>query len=680
MSDTGEHLDVLQEAKALWLKTHVNYELRGGRTGKAIDKSMARTKSGTESTSERRKALREKLRLLRSQAVEFSSLALEDDFKAMRDRLDEVDSHLDKLEWDQAEAAMTQAEQRIAEGRRRLQTLLALRDRCDRLPGRIGRIGTEQDLDTIAALVDRVDPIRRLVTPPTMDMERAARDLDQLEDDLMAERDRLAERRGRMATLHMERRQLIDDLTVLTQRATEADGDPVSLVGALSGLGTDLGALEGGRDEGALTLALERARTEYERLQKAVEEAEAAKDLRERIKLLKTLTKEFEQVTKDLVGVRAAANPVYAEQLDSFSRDVADLLEDEDAAKVSEIQARLADLEGHREFVIDETARITKDQQRVRRGLSTYQGYLTTKPSSKHWPSLQEAFAQLPTDIAAGKDPDFSSSRVWAYDPDSDYRAVEDFLRLIIVVSGSEKGIQERKAYTDAEARRKQLRKRLALLRRHATPAQLTTINDALEASKAWLDNGDIDRLDDTQSGLLGATLDTVKKTLDEIELARGTAKNQAQTKDDLDGGHSIQRHGPDVTDEELTDRLKTGVAPGGTYSPTRKSCKFINYGEWEATRTAAFGEAERRLGITFGPQRDQNGGGGPITFTMGHGRVVGEGFEGVGAGTYKPHPKGGGGGQVYSAFAPLPPLTQTKSTIEWDGKHWVASQHFPTN
>lgn len=680
MSDTGEHLDVLQEAKALWLKTHVNYELRSSRTGKSIDRSVDRATSGTEATSERRKVLREKLRQLRGQAVEFSTLALEDDFKAMRDRLDEVDSHIDRQAWDLAEAAVAQAEQRIAEGRRRLKTLLALRDRCDRLPGQIGRIGTEQDLDTVVALVDRVDPIRRLVTPPMLDMERAARDLDQLEEDVITERDRLAERRGRMATLHMERRQLIDDLTVLTQRATEAEGDPGSLIGALTLLVSGLVAKEGARDEGALTLALEHARSEQVRLQKAVEEAEAAKDLRERIKLLETLRQQFEQVTKDCVGVRAAANPVHVEELDGFSRDVAELLEDEDLAKVSEIQSKLADLEGHRDFVIEETARIAKDQQRVRRALTTYQGYLTSKPTSKHWQSLQEAFSALPVAISAGKDPAFSTSRAWAFDPDDEYRAVEDFLRLIIIVSGSEKGIQERKAYTEAEARRKQLKKRLAQLKRHATPTQLTTINDALDDSKQWLDADDIDRLDDTQRDELGEVLDTISDTLDEIEVARGEAKNQAQTKDKEDGGHSIQRHGPDVTDEQLTDRLKSGYAPGGTFSPTRKSCKFINYGEWEATRTAAFGEAERRLGISFGPLRDQNGGGGPITFTMPHGRVVGEGFEGVGAGTYKAHPKGGGGGQVYSAFAPLPPLTQTKSTIEWDGKHWVASQHFPTN
>jgi len=54
-------------------------------------------------------------------------------------------------------------------------------------------------------------------------------------------------------------------------------------------------------------------------------------------------------------------------------------------------------------------------------------------------------------------------------------------------------------------------------------------------------------------------------------------------------GGHSLDRHGPEVSDQALQDRLTTGMAPDGKLSPAPGlSTKFATYDEYLKTRTAA--------------------------------------------------------------------------------------------
>ena len=45
--------------------------------------------------------------------------------------------------------------------------------------------------------------------------------------------------------------------------------------------------------------------------------------------------------------------------------------------------------------------------------------------------------------------------------------------------------------------------------------------------------------------------------------------------------GHSIDRHGPEVTDEQLLIRLTTGVAPDGKSSPTRNASRYDSFTAW---------------------------------------------------------------------------------------------------
>ena len=51
------------------------------------------------------------------------------------------------------------------------------------------------------------------------------------------------------------------------------------------------------------------------------------------------------------------------------------------------------------------------------------------------------------------------------------------------------------------------------------------------------------------------------------------------------DGGHSIDRHGPEISSDALEARLKTGIAPDGVVSPAAASTRFARYEDWIVTR-----------------------------------------------------------------------------------------------
>lgn len=680
MSDTGEDLDRLAEAKATWLKTHVDYEVRSQRIGKSVDKATGLTKDGLPATEEQRKLLRDRLRELRVSAQQFSSLALEDDYKALSRLIEEVTSHLDHRALTEAESALQRAEQRIADGRRRLERLLDLRATCDRLPGRIGRMSTEHDIETIAPLVDRVGEVRRQLWPPTLNPEAAALALEQLQDDIEQTRLRLETSRGEVATMQMQRKFLVEDLVALRLRATDAEADPVAVGGKLDELIKRLETLATERDETALRHALDEAGQSHDTLEQLVEAAEEDRDLRMRQALLPGLAERLKQLKQDIAPDRAKSNELHVQELVRLEKAAAEAIDDEDSADVTGIQAMLDGLEEHHKYMRAENKRIEGDQFMCRQALTAYKGYLNTAPTSKFWADLKNAHKALPPAVSAGKDPAFLTAAAWAYESLGGYAAIEEFIRLWLVVDSSETGLEEREAYKTAKERHQQLTEQLDELEKHAGNEDLLVVRTALNATDPWLKVKTIYRLDTTQQEAVSEFLDKAEKALKKLQTAKDEAKDKAQIKDGLDGGHSIQRHGPDVSKDDLKKRLSKGIAPGGTFSPTRKSSRFINYTEWESTREAAFLRAETLLGVSFGPNRDQNGGGGPITFTLSHGRTIGEGFEGVGAGTYKANPKGGGGGQVFSTFVELPNLTDNKSTIEWNGKKWVLAQHFPTN
>lgn len=71
--------------------------------------------------------------------------------------------------------------------------------------------------------------------------------------------------------------------------------------------------------------------------------------------------------------------------------------------------------------------------------------------------------------------------------------------------------------------------------------------------------------------------------------------------------GHSLDRHGPDITEDKLIERLTTGIAPDGTPSNCDASTAFDNPEDWLATRERAYELALAGVDTDPGTGRDRN-------------------------------------------------------------------------
>jgi hypothetical protein len=68
-----------------------------------------------------------------------------------------------------------------------------------------------------------------------------------------------------------------------------------------------------------------------------------------------------------------------------------------------------------------------------------------------------------------------------------------------------------------------------------------------------------------------------------------------------IDGGHSLDRHGAQVTPEQLDKRLKTGVAPDGVVSFAPASTRFNSNKNWLQTRQQAVETLREKYGNLVG-------------------------------------------------------------------------------
>lgn len=110
-------------------------------------------------------------------------------------------------------------------------------------------------------------------------------------------------------------------------------------------------------------------------------------------------------------------------------------------------------------------------------------------------------------------------------------------------------------------------------LRKLAIRFQTTTLPKLLEDKKA-------------NKGAYTAAGDLVRAVVAEFELDR---KQEAETMEEAGGGHSLDRHGPEITDVALQARLTTGIAPDGAISVAPGySSKFASYTLWLDTRQRA--------------------------------------------------------------------------------------------
>jgi hypothetical protein len=78
-------------------------------------------------------------------------------------------------------------------------------------------------------------------------------------------------------------------------------------------------------------------------------------------------------------------------------------------------------------------------------------------------------------------------------------------------------------------------------------------------------------------------------------------AHREALRLERIDHGHSLDRHGPQLTAADHTRRVTQGIAADNVYSPTAVSTQFHTASDWLCTREKAIRYAEAQYGITQG-------------------------------------------------------------------------------
>ena len=155
--------------------------------------------------------------------------------------------------------------------------------------------------------------------------------------------------------------------------------------------------------------------------------------------------------------------------------------------------------------------------------------------------------------------------------------------------------------------------------------------------------------------------------------------KRQALELERRDGGHSLARHGPEVSPAALERRIRTGVAPDGKVSPTAGSSRFVSHEEWVKTRETAWRAIQETYGVDLA--RPPTPGGAPeYVIVVEHNRVIDDGFIGVGARVKAPNPRGAKPVRVYRDTQAVRGVTRTSTRATWSeaSGRWKIAQHFP--
>jgi hypothetical protein len=167
--------------------------------------------------------------------------------------------------------------------------------------------------------------------------------------------------------------------------------------------------------------------------------------------------------------------------------------------------------------------------------------------------------------------------------------------------------------------------------------------------------------------------------------------KETAQRLEKADGGHSLDRHGPDVTNAQLEQRLKTGIAPDGQVSFAPASTKFNSNENWVKTHEIGLQKIKEKYGVdlTKPPSDGQKS----YEIKIGYDKPIDEGFIPnktskskititVDPITGKPAPDSPNSkdrsGAVYNTVSPIDGVTGTYTKVAWDGHKWKVVQHFP--
>ena len=104
-----------------------------------------------------------------------------------------------------------------------------------------------------------------------------------------------------------------------------------------------------------------------------------------------------------------------------------------------------------------------------------------------------------------------------------------------------------------------------------------------------------------------------------------------------IDAGHSLDRHGPQLDDKTLEERLTKGKTPGDTSGRVRNappgSTRFSDFKDWEQTRNAAWKEIEKINGVDL-TKAPASGDPTKYQIVVEYNRPIDEGFVGQGSKT----------------------------------------------
>jgi hypothetical protein len=158
-----------------------------------------------------------------------------------------------------------------------------------------------------------------------------------------------------------------------------------------------------------------------------------------------------------------------------------------------------------------------------------------------------------------------------------------------------------------------------------------------------------------------------------------------------LDAGHSVARHGPQVSNPALKKRITQGIAPDGKISPASPSTRFKSYQDWVDTRKAGINAIENHYGVDIskGPGIGGNPPDTSYKIVVEHSSRpnLGEGFYGTGTRHNTSITSSGvtRTGRVFPGTAPVKSgINRTLTTIEWvnpslpGGDRWKVVQHIP--
>jgi hypothetical protein len=174
-------------------------------------------------------------------------------------------------------------------------------------------------------------------------------------------------------------------------------------------------------------------------------------------------------------------------------------------------------------------------------------------------------------------------------------------------------------------------------------------------------------------------------------------SKETAQRLERADGGHSLDRHGPNVTPEQLDKRLKTGVAPDGVVSFAPASTRFNSNENWLQTRQGAVETLRTKHGNLVGDDlRKPPGPNQPrsLAVKVRYDKPIDDGFVPdqatksrvtipVDAAGKPTTPTSGGRtktGDVFTRTNPIEDVTGAYTNFAWDAAEgrWKIVQHYP--